>query len=259
MPPLVETGFSNKPLSIALEEIAEGKIDYERTEDPRPSSRSTGAGCCSASPAASPRTRLRTWRDLTRRCGRRRHGRHDRSRRPGSSAPIRSPRSRADPCTPRCGSAPGEVLHVRLAHETDVAVVAPATANLLAKLAHGPRRRPPQRDPAGVSPGPLVLAPAMHAGMWEHPPPAQRRDPRGARRQIRGPGDGAARPRRLGDRAARRARGHRGGRRRAALDRATVGQDLEDATSWSRPDPPTSRSTPCGSSATDPAGRWAWR
>ena len=33
--------------------------------------------------------------------------------------------------------APGEVLHVRLAHETDLVVVAPATANLLAKLAHG--------------------------------------------------------------------------------------------------------------------------
>jgi DNA-directed RNA polymerase subunit K/omega len=30
----VETGFSNKPLSIALEEIAEGKIDYERPEEP---------------------------------------------------------------------------------------------------------------------------------------------------------------------------------------------------------------------------------
>ena len=32
---------------------------------------------------------------------------------------------------------PGEVLHVRLAHEADLAIVAPATANLLAKLAHG--------------------------------------------------------------------------------------------------------------------------
>ena len=34
VPPLVETGFSNKPLSIALQEIAEGKIDYERSEEP---------------------------------------------------------------------------------------------------------------------------------------------------------------------------------------------------------------------------------
>ena len=35
VPPLVESGFSNKPLSIALEEIAEGKIEYERPEERR--------------------------------------------------------------------------------------------------------------------------------------------------------------------------------------------------------------------------------
>jgi DNA-directed RNA polymerase subunit omega len=34
VPPLVETGLRNKPLSIALEEIAEGKIEYERPEEP---------------------------------------------------------------------------------------------------------------------------------------------------------------------------------------------------------------------------------
>ena len=63
---------------------------------------------------------------------------------------------------------PGEVLHVRLAHEADVAIVAPATANLLAKLAHG------LADDLLTSTlleyaGPLVIAPAMHTGMWEHP------------------------------------------------------------------------------------------
>jgi phosphopantothenoylcysteine decarboxylase/phosphopantothenate--cysteine ligase len=63
---------------------------------------------------------------------------------------------------------PGTVLHVRLAHDADVAVVAPATANLLAKLA------------AGLADDllsatllealcPIVLAPAMHTGMWDHP------------------------------------------------------------------------------------------
>jgi phosphopantothenoylcysteine decarboxylase/phosphopantothenate--cysteine ligase len=62
---------------------------------------------------------------------------------------------------------PGTALHVRLAREADVAVVAPATANTLAKLASGiaddllsstllELRRP------------LILAPAMHAGMWEN-------------------------------------------------------------------------------------------
>jgi len=62
----------------------------------------------------------------------------------------------------------GSVLHVRLAREADVAVVAPLTANVLAKLAHG------LADDLLTSAlleatCPLVLAPAMHTGMWEHP------------------------------------------------------------------------------------------
>jgi DNA-directed RNA polymerase subunit omega len=37
VPPLVESGgLTNKPLSIALQEIAEGKINAERTEEPEP-------------------------------------------------------------------------------------------------------------------------------------------------------------------------------------------------------------------------------
>ena len=32
IPPLVESGFQTKPLSIALEEIAEGKVEAERPE-----------------------------------------------------------------------------------------------------------------------------------------------------------------------------------------------------------------------------------
>jgi phosphopantothenoylcysteine decarboxylase/phosphopantothenate--cysteine ligase len=62
---------------------------------------------------------------------------------------------------------PGVVLHVRLAHEADLAVVAPATANVIAKLAQG------IADDLLTSTlleakCPLVLAPAMHTGMWEH-------------------------------------------------------------------------------------------
>jgi len=61
--------------------------------------------------------------------------------------------------------APGEVIHLRLAHQTDVAVVAPCTANMVAKLAHG------LADDLLTSTlleydGPLILAPAMHSGMW---------------------------------------------------------------------------------------------
>jgi phosphopantothenoylcysteine decarboxylase / phosphopantothenate---cysteine ligase len=63
---------------------------------------------------------------------------------------------------------PGVVLHVRLAHEADVAVVAPATANVMAKLAQG------IADDLLTSTlleatVPTVVAPAMHTGMWEHP------------------------------------------------------------------------------------------
>lgn len=61
-----------------------------------------------------------------------------------------------------------DVLHVRLAHEADAAVVAPATANLLAKLATG------VADDLLTSAllefrGPVVVAPAMHSGMWTNP------------------------------------------------------------------------------------------
>jgi phosphopantothenoylcysteine decarboxylase / phosphopantothenate---cysteine ligase len=63
---------------------------------------------------------------------------------------------------------PGDVLHVRLAHDADAAVVAPATANVLAKLANG------LADDLLTSTlleadCPLIIAPAMHSGMWLHP------------------------------------------------------------------------------------------
>jgi phosphopantothenoylcysteine decarboxylase/phosphopantothenate--cysteine ligase len=60
------------------------------------------------------------------------------------------------------------VLHVRLAHGADVAVIAPATADLMAKMALG------LADDLVTSTlleatCPLVIAPAMHSGMWRHP------------------------------------------------------------------------------------------
>ena len=62
----------------------------------------------------------------------------------------------------------GEVLHVRLAHEAEVAVVAPATANILAKIAHGHADDLLSATLLEAT-CPLVIAPAMHSGMWEHP------------------------------------------------------------------------------------------
>ena len=60
------------------------------------------------------------------------------------------------------------VLHVGLGHSADLLVIAPCTANSLAKLAHG------MADSlltvtALASTCPLVLAPAMDAGMYEAP------------------------------------------------------------------------------------------
>ena len=63
---------------------------------------------------------------------------------------------------------PGVVLHVRLAHEADIAVVAPATANVIAKLAQGIADNLLTSTLLEAT-CPLVLAPAMHTRMWEHP------------------------------------------------------------------------------------------
>ncbi|HZC27878.1 MAG TPA: bifunctional phosphopantothenoylcysteine decarboxylase/phosphopantothenate--cysteine ligase CoaBC [Actinopolymorphaceae bacterium] len=60
-----------------------------------------------------------------------------------------------------------EVPHVRLGQHADLVVVAPATADVLAKAAHG------QADDLLTSTlltarCPIVFAPAMHTEMWEH-------------------------------------------------------------------------------------------
>jgi phosphopantothenoylcysteine decarboxylase/phosphopantothenate--cysteine ligase len=60
---------------------------------------------------------------------------------------------------------PGEVLHVRLAHEADAIVIAPATANVIAKLAHGTADDLLSATVLEAS-CPVVVAPAMHTGMW---------------------------------------------------------------------------------------------
>jgi phosphopantothenoylcysteine decarboxylase / phosphopantothenate---cysteine ligase len=59
----------------------------------------------------------------------------------------------------------GAVVHVDLAHAADVLVIAPATANVLAKLAHGLADDLLSAVALEFG-GPIVVAPAMHAGMW---------------------------------------------------------------------------------------------
>src|SRR3954468_17490883 len=61
-----------------------------------------------------------------------------------------------------------EVRHVALGQSADLIVIAPATANTIARLAAGLAD-----DLLGTtvlaSSAPLVVAPAMHTGMWAHP------------------------------------------------------------------------------------------
>jgi phosphopantothenoylcysteine decarboxylase/phosphopantothenate--cysteine ligase len=84
-----------------------------------------------------------------------------------------------------------EVLHVRLAHRADVAVVAPATANALARLALG-LADDLLTSTLLESACPLVVAPAMHSGMWAHPATQEHVRVLGARGAIVvGPSEGA--------------------------------------------------------------------
>lgn len=65
-------------------------------------------------------------------------------------------------------SNPYSIEHVSLADLADVLVIAPATANTMAKLAHG-IADDLLSCTALATRAPLVVAPAMHTGMWEHP------------------------------------------------------------------------------------------
>ena len=65
-------------------------------------------------------------------------------------------------------TAENEIAHVRLAADADVLLVAPVTANAIARLAHG------QADDLGSAvalstQAPIVIAPAMEPGMYANP------------------------------------------------------------------------------------------
>jgi phosphopantothenoylcysteine decarboxylase/phosphopantothenate--cysteine ligase len=64
-------------------------------------------------------------------------------------------------------SYPGE-MHVRLANQADLVAIAPATADVVARLAQG-RADDLVTALALCARGPVLAAPAMHPRMWEHP------------------------------------------------------------------------------------------
>ncbi|MFD0808025.1 bifunctional phosphopantothenoylcysteine decarboxylase/phosphopantothenate--cysteine ligase CoaBC [Nocardioides caeni] len=61
-----------------------------------------------------------------------------------------------------------EVPHVRLGQTADLVVVAPATADLMAKAAHG-LADDLLTNTLLTARCPVIVAPAMHTEMWEHP------------------------------------------------------------------------------------------
>ena len=60
-----------------------------------------------------------------------------------------------------------EVAHVRFGQEADLVVIAPATADLLARMRIG-RADDLLTASLLVARAPIVVAPAMHTEMWEH-------------------------------------------------------------------------------------------
>ena len=63
---------------------------------------------------------------------------------------------------------PTHIAHIGLAHAADLVVIAPATANTMAKLAAGLADNLLTSLTLAAS-CPLLLAPAMDGGMWTHP------------------------------------------------------------------------------------------
>jgi phosphopantothenoylcysteine decarboxylase/phosphopantothenate--cysteine ligase len=83
------------------------------------------------------------------------------------------------------------IEHIRVAQENDILVVAPATADLLAKFAHGLADDFLTTTYLAFT-GRVVLAPAMNTNMWNHPATqANLRILRDRGHQIVDPNDGA--------------------------------------------------------------------
>ncbi|MFF1529267.1 bifunctional phosphopantothenoylcysteine decarboxylase/phosphopantothenate--cysteine ligase CoaBC [Cellulomonas sp. NPDC058312] len=72
------------------------------------------------------------------------------------------------PVTPEVFEDVPEVAHVRLGRQADLVVVAPATADLLARAASG-RADDLLAATLLTATCPVLMAPAMHTEMWQHP------------------------------------------------------------------------------------------
>ena len=96
-----------------------------------------------------------------------------------TGAPVLVDEFEADPAR---GAFPGDpapdhaaISHLELVRRADVYAIAPASANTIAKLAHGTADNL-LTSAALASPAPLVVAPAMNDRMYEHPATQQNLD-----------------------------------------------------------------------------------
>lgn len=64
---------------------------------------------------------------------------------------------------------PGQPPHIQLAQESDLILVAPATADMLAKMAHGLADDLVSSLLLAADPKKIIVAPAMNKMMWQNP------------------------------------------------------------------------------------------
>lgn len=76
--------------------------------------------------------------------------------------------SRQPVITPQEGQEGWKPVHIELADRAQLLLLAPATANLLAELAHGLAGHP-ILEVALATLAPVLVAPAMNGKMWQHP------------------------------------------------------------------------------------------
>ena len=182
--PLVDTHVQEKPLSIALREINEDLLTCEDIDpdaaEAWPPLRLLPADA-TASDASLPMTvkvvlgvsrRHRGVQGLraaapVHRVGARRHRRAHGRALEFVGAPTWAALS-GKPVATEVWTDVHEVPHVRIGQQADLVVVAPATADLLAKAAHG-LADDLLTNTLLTARCPVVFAPAMHTEMWEHP------------------------------------------------------------------------------------------
>ena len=246
VPPQV-TSVSRKPLSIALEEVAAGKIEYERIE-PADDESDADAEAAERRVDAPTRRRLirvpsRPWL-LTSSSGSAAGSRRTRRSRCAGAWSTRASTSRR--CSPRTRSAssarsrsPRWPRSRRARRSSTVPIRSRTPGSGRPPTSSSSRPRPPSCS-ASTRPGisddlltatllatraPVLVCPAMHTEMWEHPAVQENLDHAAPARRARARTRvGPARRRRRRRRPPRRSRAHRRPRRSRCSDPAHVGR-----------------------------------